>query len=275
MEDLMEGLREAVTDARMEAKGWDRYARNNQTSANGTEAVDGCCPDCGDEVGYQRTAGGVLTFSCHCELEAMRQAEKEWREEHGPQLAAMDWQKITSVPGRYRGCRLDNFNRRQGTERALTLCRKWADAYDAKGTTRGLLLIGPFGSGKTHLAVATAYRTVERCGGWPHFVSAATLAHQVKQGEKLDMRPVTGAIRPNLLILDDIGQTGRTEFDRELIYRIVSERYEGQKPTICTSNLTESKLAESLGGALVSRLYEMTEMAVLTASDYRKTNRGR
>ena len=56
--------------------------------------------------------------------------------------------------------------------------------------------------------------------------------------------------------------------DREMEIR---ERYEQALPTLYTSNLPPDRLADSLGGAAVSRLYESTTQLVVTASDYRRT----
>ena len=104
----------------------------------------------------------------------------------------------------------------------------------------------------------------------PRFVSSPGLLATVKSGEGVSKHPVELAVKSELLIFDDLGQVGRTEFDRELVYEIVSARYEGNRPTLFTSNVSPDRLGERLGGALGSRIYECTEVVVLTASDYRR-----
>lgn len=268
MDTVADQAREVADNAASEAYGW-KWESGGIVTAAGMRGEGDRCPGCGVEPLHPMSRDQ----RCDCERGVWWESFLAHYAEHGHTTAAERWAKLKSIPPRYRGARFDNFERRPGTEAALAVCRKWAGS-SSRRTTDGLLLVGPFGSGKTHLAVASAYAAVERDAVWPHFVSAATLAHEVKKGEQLDMAPVNTACTVAFLVLDDIGQTGRTEFDRELIYRIVSERYEEQRPIIATSNLTEKKLADTLGGALVSRLYECTRMAALTASDYRKESRG-
>lgn len=264
MDTVAEAARKEATGAATQAFGW-RWEGDGIVATDGTKGDGHRCPGCGEEPLNTGRADG----KCRCEREVWWDTYLRYYAEHGHATAPDRWAQATTVPPRYVNARFSNFRRRPGTETGLAVSQKWAGSFNRRATN-GLLLVGPFGSGKTHLAVASAYAAVERDAVIPRFVSASTLAHEVKKGEQLDMEPVNQACRAPLLILDDIGQTGRTPFDREIIYRVVSERYEAQRPMIATSNLTEKVLAETLGGALVSRLYECTRMAALTASDYRK-----
>ena len=81
---------------------------------------------------------------------------------------------------------------------------------------------------------------------------------------------VDRAIGTELLIRDDVGQEQPTPFSRDVLYRVIAGRYEAQRPTIITSNGADAQLEERLGGAAVSRLYEMSEPVVLKATDYRQ-----
>lgn len=193
-------------------------------------------------------------------------------EEYGAEVAETEWAKST-VPTRYRTASFEGFERRTGTELALSRSERWADRFEAGETGRGLYLAGPWGSGKTHLICAAARRVLVRTLTLPHFVSCAELIDQVKGGDKFDSAPIGRAKGAELLLLDDVGQVGRTEFDRELIFGIFASRYEKNRPTLITSNLPPERLEDRLGGAFVSRIYECCEVAVLTASDYRKVRR--
>lgn len=271
IDQLWRDKSDAIRRAVRAAKGWEfaRRVEGEYTSESGMRSVDGLCPDCGDDVSHSWAKADGWSFTCRCELAAGEAASAAWIEEHGATMAALLWEQAKTIPPRYRPARFSSFRPRSGTDVALTRCTQWSASFDRR-TSSGIFLVGPFGSGKTHLAVATAYAALERSLIVPHFCSAAHLAATVKSGDGLNMAPVNAAVSASLLVLDDLGQTGRTEFDREIVYRIVSERYERRRPLIATSNLTDARLADVLGGALVSRLYEMAEMAVLTASDYRK-----
>lgn len=261
--------RSTAQEAAEAVGGWEfDYDKRECVSSSGVVTVECRCPECGID-----TREGVGSFKCRCEQDAYWRAYRQHWDQHGHEDVEHRWGMLKTIPARYKAARFDNFQSRRGTEAAVATCRKWSGSFVGR-VSDGILLVGPFGSGKTHLAVASVYEAMKRSPVYPRFVSAATLSHDVKKGEQLDMEPVNQACSAQLLILDDLGQTGRTEFDREIIYRIVSERYEKQKPIVATSNLTEQKLADALGGALVSRLYECTRMAALTASDYRKESRG-
>jgi DNA replication protein DnaC len=77
------------------------------------------------------------------------------------------------------------------------------------------------------------------------------------------------AVRADLLVLDDLGQERPTEFARETVFEVIAARYDAEAPMIVTSNLGDAQLRDAYGEALVSRLYESTELVTVTASDYR------
>ena len=222
------------------------------------------CTTCGTRIPHARA---YARGSCVCTRTAYKAAMARWYEHRG--LGPPAWERA-GVPPRHVGARFSNFVERQGTEVALSTCSAWAEGFEPEVTTRGLYLSGLWGSGKTHLVVATAYRVSERTLTTPVFMTAGGLISAVKGGAEFDVEPANRARAAELLVLDDVGQLGRTEFDRELIYSLIAERYEQELPTLFTSNLPPDRLADSLGGAAASRLYESTTQLVVTASDYRR-----
>jgi DNA replication protein DnaC len=188
-----------------------------------------------------------------------------------PGAVAELWSR-SGVPARFRGCSFDTFQPRPGVEKALASCRSYAESFSWE-TGEGLWLIGAFGTGKTHLAAAIGRVVMERCLAGVMFTTAADLVAAVRPapGERdFNWDAVDDAICAELLILDDVGQEQSSSFARDVIYRVLNGRYEMQRPLILTSNAGDEQLEERLGGAAVSRLYEMTQPLILKAKDYRQ-----
>jgi DNA replication protein DnaC len=61
----------------------------------------------------------------------------------------------------------------------------------------------------------------------------------------------------DLLHIDDLGAEHRTEWVLEQLYTIINSRYEDERSTVVTSNLTPEELAEQIGERIVSRLEGM------------------
>ena len=60
--------------------------------------------------------------------------------------------------------------------------------------------------------------------------------------------------KADLLILDDLGQEKVSDWVRDRLYRIISNRWNSGKKTIFTSNYSVDKLKETVGEAVHSRV---------------------
>ena len=184
------------------------------------------------------------------------------------------WLEVYAPPA-YRKATLDNFRSRPGAEKALKSCRQWVDKFGAT-TVKGLLLHGPTGIGKTHLAYGIGHALADK-GYWPYFANFVTLCSEIKKTWKNDYlfegdvkRPV---IQNSIVILDDVGAelVGRAEqgWVAELIYEIVRARAENQRPTVVTSNLNLDQLGQRYTQRVASRLGELCRPLWFKAADYR------
>ncbi len=73
----------------------------------------------------------------------------------------------------------------------------------------------------------------------------------------------------DLIIWDDIGTKGLTQFEHENVLSLINARLDAGKANIYTSNLSKEELHESVGDRLYSRVYSLSDDVELFGDDYR------
>lgn len=92
---------------------------------------------------------------------------------------------------------------------------------------QNLILLGPSGVGKTHLAAAIGYSLLEQ--GIKVLFTSTTLLVQTLQQAKTELtlkQSLERLSRFDLLILDDIGYVKKTEQETSVLFELISYRYE-------------------------------------------------
>jgi DNA replication protein DnaC len=137
-----------------------------------------------------------------------------------------------------------------------------------------LLMIGPSGLGKTHLAVALGTKMVQ-LGYTVRFVMAQHLANAVLTAATRN--EITHLIEPlvkcDLLILDEFGYLSMEPQVGPVLYEVISGRYE-KGATVITSNKSLASWGELVGDsalmmAIIDRLLHHGEVFYLRGSSYR------
>ena len=189
------------------------------------------------------------------------------------------------IPPRYQHCTI------QGYEAANDELSKWAAKMEAQIIIddylslagRGLLLTGPVGVGKTHLAVAILRELISRYQARGLFYQFGALLRQIQDSynpvsQNSELTVLAPVFEAEVLVLDELGASKPTDWVRDTMMQIINNRYNEKRLTIFTTNFSDSRknekegeiLEDRIGVPLRSRLYEMCKTVVIEGEDYRK-----
>lgn len=145
-----------------------------------------------------------------------------------------------------------------------------------------VVLLGPSGVGKTHIALAVAQRAVA-AGHKVRFITAADLMLQLaaarSQGRLKEYfnRAVLG---PKLLVIDEIGYLPFGREEANLFFQVVAKRYE-RASMVLTSNLPFTQWAaafaddQTLTAAMLDRLLHHAHIVQISGDSYRLKDKRR
>ena len=110
------------------------------------------------------------------------------------------------------------------------------DKTDWAHQAGNVLLIGPSGVGKSHIAAAIAYQLIEQ-NVRVKWCSAVALVQSLQQAKRdLDlMTAMTRLDKYQVLIVDDIGYVKKTDAETHVLFEFIAHRYESGS-LIITSN---------------------------------------
>ncbi len=218
------------------------------------------------------------------------------------------------IPRRYEHCDFENFDTvlyedepggsawDRSLAQAKLLVESFARDYPV-GTDAGLLLMGPCGVGKTHLAVAALKQLVLR-GHEGVFYDYRELLKEIQASynpvnQTTELSVLEPVLTAELLFLDDLGASKPSPWALETVGHILNTRYNEKRITLLTTNYldaepepdsrarvsaavrgslsaaavraaTEDTLADRVGQRIRSRLYEMCHTVAIHSRDYRQ-----
>jgi len=154
-----------------------------------------------------------------------------------------------------------------------------------------LLIIGPSGVGKTHLAVAAIKQLI---GKSIHclFCDYRELLKRIQNSynpaeQTTELGLLTPVLETEVLLLDDLGAVKPSEWVWDTVSLILNTRYNDNRTTIISSNFLdgpsaalavdgprratrEETLGDRIGERMRSRLFEMCRLVLVQGKDYRQ-----
>jgi DNA replication protein DnaC len=213
-----------------------------------------------------------------------------------------------SIPKRYEHCDFENFDtglyesepQAAGWNRSLEQAKLVVEAFTRDypaGSDAGLLLMGPCGVGKTHLAVSAVKQLIAR--GHPClFYDYRELLKEIQasynpENQSTEMSILQPVLTTEVLLLDDLGASKPSTWALETVGHILNTRYNEKRVTLLTTNYLdppawdgaeparmpsgekisaarEDSLGERVGQRIRSRLYEMCRTVEVVAPDFRR-----
>ncbi len=232
-------------------------------------------------------ARGSVAVACDCGMEerAVRVVER------------------ARIPKRYEHCDFESYSTEVGATpeqiESLKKAKFLAQAFvrDYPGAAeKGLLLMGPSGVGKTHLAVAALKDLIQR-GHGGLFCDYRELLKEIQASyNPASQTTEMGILEPirtvEILVLDDLGASKPSDWVRDVVGIVLNARYKERRTTIITSNYVdnpasegeatrlpsgkfvpasrEDSLEQRISRRMRSRLFEMCRTIEISAPDFRR-----
>lgn len=150
---------------------------------------------------------------------------------------------------------------------------EWMQLTFMKDATN-VILCGPNAVGKTTIARNIAYQAILK-GHTALFTTAAGMLNELAaiDSDSALRRGIKGYVQPALLIIDEVGYLSYSNRHADLLFEIISRRYE-EKSTLITTNKQFSEWREIFPNAacvvsIIDRLVHHSEIINIEAESFR------
>lgn len=190
------------------------------------------------------------------------EAEEDKRSIHERRAlnAKLDVFNKSAIPPKYRTKTFNDYlPTHKGAEDLKALMMRYANNFK-KVLENGVsfFFIGTTGTGKTHVACSVAMQII-RNGHTAMYTDMIDIPTQIKRSwssasEYSEHDYIEGYVRPDLLIMDEVGLGQLDQKEKRMIFSVIKRRYEEGKPSIYISNYTEQQAQKALGSPAIRRM---------------------
>ncbi len=176
--------------------------------------------------------------------------------------------KQSYIGSKYQDMNFENFNINSGNEMAVKVAKDYTNRSITKMQTKGLIITGESGVGKTHLASSIANKLIEN-DKIVLMGRLTTLLDMIKETFRDNTKSENELIElysnVDMIIIDDLGTEKISQWALERLYTIIQNRNEDGLPIIITTRFDKQGLIkrfsrsqdEQLVDAIISKLYQM------------------
>lgn len=184
------------------------------------------------------------------------------------------------LAGRYRIATFDTYMATSAAQKGvLANCRRFAESVE-RDDGGGLMLLGPCGTGKTHLLAAIALHLgFERLAS-ARLVKPRSIVRRLRdtwgKGACESEADVIDDLSQDVdvMLLDEVGVGFGTEAEITQLYEVIDARYVLNRPTVVSSNLNLPALKAAVGDRIFDRLREGSQVLAMDWPSHRDTAGG-
>lgn len=219
--------------------------------------------------------GGINKHPTHCRCATERRQAEEAKEKEYRRKSYIDTLRMEAfrdIPAAS-WC----FDQAAVLTAPLQTVRNYADHWeDMQNNNIGLVLFGNVGTGKSYAAGCVANAVIDRMVS-VGFIAVADIVNRIQGlwGEDRDCS-MRSLMRPDLLLLDDLGTERNTSYGKECVFDVINRRCLSGKPMIITTNIPLKYMQQTADmdeRRIFDRILECCMPVQFDCQNFRQVNR--
>lgn len=196
--------------------------------------------------------------------------------------------------------------RNEEQDKARAVATTTAMRYRADAPSKGFIVSGPVGTGKTHLLCATLRHLTLELGVSTRYCEISFLFAEIRRGyseRRSELEAIQPLVDTDVLAIDEIGKGRGTPFELDMLDELIARRYNANRTTLFATNYllfvperprarggylspieremeerppSDTSLKERVGERIYSRLHEMCHLIQFPPNtpDHRRLGNG-